>query len=350
MINPLISIIVPVYSINYDLLKSCLVSLSQQDYEFAEFIIIDDGSPDDCGLICDEFASKDKRFKVLHVENSGVSAARNRGLSEACGDYVLFVDADDGLYPSFLSALARYLRKDESDIVFFNYSLSCTDGLDFLESHITDGSNKNLPDNLTLANSIVAHTDTTLGFPGIMFGSPWGKALKRSYLEKNSYRFPVGVKKTQDRIFMVNVLAGNPSMSYFDRLGYVYVEHGLSVCRKYNPDILNILGDAEQAFESVIRNNYEGKSLETLLDSLKYLHLNYFFSSLPISYFHKTGNKDYGHQKVQFVRVCNDFAYAFRACKINRMPTKQKKLLLLLLKTGRYGMIYNLLSFFYRRS
>ena len=92
----LISVIVPIYKVeNY--LKKCLDSIVNQTYKNLEIILIDDGSPDNCGKICDEYAKKDERIKVIHKENEGVSIARNAGLKIASGDYIAFVDVDESL-------------------------------------------------------------------------------------------------------------------------------------------------------------------------------------------------------------------------------------------------------------
>ena len=92
--SPKISIIVPVYKVE-QYLRRCLDSIVAQTFTDWECILIDDGSPDNSGRICDEYAEKDKRFRVFHQENVGVSAARNKGLDEARGEWIGFVDSDD---------------------------------------------------------------------------------------------------------------------------------------------------------------------------------------------------------------------------------------------------------------
>ena len=260
--NKTISVIVPVYGIDYSLLRCCLDTLEAQDYAKTEFILVDDGSPDECGVICDEYARRDARFRVFHKQNAGVSSARNHGMKHAIGEYFLFVDADDGLYPGFLSSLSERLKTDSSDIVFFNYTQSKMDGKNFTGVDTLDSVQGKLPSTYEIAKSIVKHTDTMLGFPAVMFGSPWGKAFKASFIGETKCKFPLGIKKTQDRIFMVDVLSHNPEISYFPRYGYVYVEQTGSICRRYNPAIFDILNEAEHAFVRVIEKGYSGKRLD----------------------------------------------------------------------------------------
>ena len=109
--NPIISVIVPIY--NRELyLEKCIESIVSQTYSNLEIILVDDGSPDNCPAICDEWAKKDSRIKVVHKENGGVASARNAGLSAATGDYVAFVDGDDFIAPEMYSVLTQYLSED----------------------------------------------------------------------------------------------------------------------------------------------------------------------------------------------------------------------------------------------
>ena len=113
-----LTIIIPVYKVeNY--LDFCLKSIARQDVEGFEAILVDDASPDRCGKMCDAWARKDKRFKVIHLtENKGLSAARNRGLAEARGEYVTFVDSDDYLSPHTLEANMQLLAMHpEADVL-----------------------------------------------------------------------------------------------------------------------------------------------------------------------------------------------------------------------------------------
>lgn len=104
MTRPKISIIVPIYNVE-PYLRQCLDSLTGQSYQNLEAILVDDGSPDDCGAICDEYAAKDPRFKVIHQANSGVAAARNTGLAAVTGEWIGWVDADDWIEPDMYAYL-----------------------------------------------------------------------------------------------------------------------------------------------------------------------------------------------------------------------------------------------------
>ena len=113
--NEKISVIIPVYNVE-SYLRFCLNSVIEQTYRNLEIILVDDGSPDNSGQICDEYEKKDNRVKVIHKENGGLSSARNAGLEIAKGEYISFVDSDDWIKPEFIEVLYNNLIKAEADI------------------------------------------------------------------------------------------------------------------------------------------------------------------------------------------------------------------------------------------
>ena len=113
--EPLISVIVPVYKVE-KYLKRCVDSLLVQTYENIEILLVDDGSPDACPQMCDEYAKKHDKIRVFHQENKGLSGARNTGIDNAKGEYLAFVDSDDLWSPYFLESLYRALKENGADI------------------------------------------------------------------------------------------------------------------------------------------------------------------------------------------------------------------------------------------
>ena len=110
----MISVIVPVYNVE-QYLKPCLDSILNQTFTDFELILVDDGSQDKSGSICDEYAIQDKRIKVFHKQNGGVSDSRNKGLEEAMGEYILFVDSDDIIHPSMIEVLYNSVKSGDYD-------------------------------------------------------------------------------------------------------------------------------------------------------------------------------------------------------------------------------------------
>lgn len=124
--NILISIIVPIYKVER-YLRHCIDSLLSQDYQHIEIILVDDGSPDSCGKMVDEYAAKDERILAIHQQNAGLSAARNAGIKVAKGDYLMFVDSDDFVDTNFCSYALQKAIDTDSDIVVFGYRDIYTD-------------------------------------------------------------------------------------------------------------------------------------------------------------------------------------------------------------------------------
>lgn len=112
----LISVIIPIYKVELYIDK-CVESVLNQTWKNIEVILVDDGSPDKCGLMCDEYAKKDKRIKVIHKDNGGLSDARNAGMEVATGDYIGFVDSDDWIDENFYEQLMDKIKKTGADIV-----------------------------------------------------------------------------------------------------------------------------------------------------------------------------------------------------------------------------------------
>lgn len=199
---PLISIIVPVYKAETFLVK-CLESILNQSFTYFELLLIDDGSPDNSGSICEEYAKVDSRIKVFHKENGGVSSARNFGLDKATGDYVMFVDSDDEIAASTLQKC--YALASLNDIDLLQYSL--TRNFDELGNTY----------NSSLPMSVSDYIDKNLLMVGI-----GGSFIKRSIIENHHIRFNETLKLAEDLIFIHTILANSKTcLRLFDLL-YFY--------------------------------------------------------------------------------------------------------------------------------
>lgn len=133
-----VSVIIPVFKAEKMLVR-CVDSVLQQSYENIEIILIDDGSPDNCGKICNAYQKKDTRIKVIHQENQGVSAARNAGLNIASGEYILFVDSDDAIHKDLVIENLKLLKAHKADMVIFN-CIEIDGEKDFTRKYVTKNS------------------------------------------------------------------------------------------------------------------------------------------------------------------------------------------------------------------
>ena len=114
---PLVSVIVPVYNVEY-VIENCIESILSQTFTDFELVLVDDGSPDNSGRICDEYAKKDDRVIVIHKENGGVSSARNVGIDRAKGKYICFVDSDDYVSKDYLKTLIDVKKNNKADNIW----------------------------------------------------------------------------------------------------------------------------------------------------------------------------------------------------------------------------------------
>ena len=126
---PKVSIIIPVYKVE-KYLPDCLNSVLSQTFQDWEAICVNDGSPDNCGKILDEYAQRDKRIKVIIQENQGLSLARNNGLKQAKGEYILFLDSDDFIYPQLLEICVSLAEKENAQMVSFSFTKNGDENLD----------------------------------------------------------------------------------------------------------------------------------------------------------------------------------------------------------------------------
>lgn len=345
MNKPLFSVIIPVYKIKQELLNNCLSSLLKQDYDGVEYLIIDDGSPDDCGEICDSYGEKDSRITVFHIANAGVSNARNFGIKHSRGKYILFLDGDDFFVNGFLGRIAEIATIENNDILFYKHISRVEDKLIPLELPSDTGKLiEGVPTDV-IANAIVSNKNSDIGIPDILFGAPWGKVFSAEYISKNKIEFPLGIKKSQDRIFMLKALSFNPKISITDMFGYVYVTNTASICRRYNTEIIKIADDAAECFKDTIDNYYDTKSRIPLMSAYNYLILDFFFIITQL-YFFNSEHKVKPEDKVLFVKVCNERKKYFKNCSGKGLK-KKRKLVLAILKTGLYKPLYVILKRIY---
>ncbi len=205
---PKISIIVPVYKVE-QYLRCCLDSIVAQTFTDWECILIDDGSPDNSGAICDEYAEKDKRFRVIHQENKGVSTARNNGLVVARSEWITFVDGDDYIDSDYLSLL--YSASENVDIVLIGNN-------DILQNGKIIKNSLNKSDFNNLAG-IIQHDYYKLKN---YFGPPWGKLFSSRIIKQNKILFPYNLCASEDEFFNHTYLCHIKKYSFINECKYFY--------------------------------------------------------------------------------------------------------------------------------
>ena len=218
--EPLISIIVPIYNVEA-YLPRCLDSIVGQTYRNLEIILVDDGSPDNCGVICDRYAEEDSRIRVIHQQNAGVSAARNAGLDVMSGEYIMFVDPDDWISLDAVQLLYERLIGDGSDLIIGKKT-------DVYEDMTADGSFCEwMTDAIFSRDEITCFMASTCK----LSVSTWGKLYKRKIME--TIRFPA-VRVAEDLAVFTMVLDRCEKISTSQHIVYYYFQHPESVMHRLN--------------------------------------------------------------------------------------------------------------------
>ena len=217
------SIIVPVYKIEENRLRECLNSIKEQNDKDIEIILIDDGSPDRCGEICDEIADTDSRFVVIHSLNKGVSHARNLGIKTAKSDCLIFVDGDDQLLPGTINFIKE---SPKQDLLIFDY---CING------HSKKGTNRII--NFSKKEDLATIQASFIGGPNInglnYTGAPWGKVYKKSIIINNKCFFDEKLPRSQDNEFNFRYMNYVKTCTYIETEIYNYTINLNSAMRKY---------------------------------------------------------------------------------------------------------------------
>lgn len=220
MHTPVVSIIVPVYNAEKYLYR-CLDSLKCQSFTDFEVILVDDGSPDDSGYICDTYASKDLRFRVIHQQNGGVSVARQTGLNEAKGEYVIHADPDDWVEKDWIAQLISKIREEDADIAICDF------------------------DKILKRKTVVFHEDpfsdmSTDIIEKLLSGKLWGgcinKLVRREMFTKFGISFVPSMSMWEDLYVSCRLMMNSLKVTYVPKVLYHYDSgvNSKSLCKRFD--------------------------------------------------------------------------------------------------------------------
>lgn len=219
-----ISLIVPIYNIEASLSR-CVDSIKNQTFHNWELILVDDGSPDHSGSICDEYAKNDNRIKVIHKLNGGSASARNAGLSVATGDYITFVDGDDWIENDGIEKMMLCAEATDSDIVMADFTIELSDG----SCSVRKEGFCN-PDATELMKAMMT---------GKLHGSNCNKIYRRSLIVANDIHFIDGADYTEDLAFNIKLLTLTNKIVYLPIAYYHYCIYDNSMSHtQASPDVM----------------------------------------------------------------------------------------------------------------
>lgn len=236
----LVSVIVPIYKVEH-FLPRCIDSILNQKHKDFELILVDDGSPDQCSVICDQYAQRDDRIRVIHKKNGGLSDARNAGLKIATGKFIAFVDSDDWVASDYLSSMLEVLQETESDICECGVLRTTgntnaqSDTRDITEVYDTEAALKQLI------------------CDGVFHQYVWNKLYKRNCIEGIS--FPVG-KTNEDEFWTYRVFGHAHKIAKLNKVLYYYFQREGSIMSVgYNLKRLDAL-EAKQQRQTYVELYY----------------------------------------------------------------------------------------------
>ena len=204
-----ISVIVPVYNVK-KYLDKCIESILNQTYEEFELILVDDGSTDESGAICDKYQTIDSRVKAFHIENGGVSRARNYGIQQASGQWIAFADSDDYIESDMYEKLLAVATSTDADIVacgYFNNDISMD--LKYKEQVVYTSQS-------AIKECITDEPGTT------MCGAIWNKLFKKSIIT-DEVRFESHIQMAEDMLFLIQCIKKSRKIVHYPYCGYHYV-------------------------------------------------------------------------------------------------------------------------------
>lgn len=232
--NDLISIVVPVYKVE-DCIRTCIESIVKQSYTNIEVILVDDGSPDMCGSICDEYADKDTRIKVIHKQNGGLSDARNAGIDIATGKYISFIDSDDYIKSDCIEKLYNSIVNNQCDISI------CSEEV-LYEDCVKKYNVDNYKDYETVLTP--EHTLERMLYKDGFDVSAWAKLYKRSLFD--DIRYPVG-RLFEDAATTYKLIIKAKKIVYIKYSGYKYVMRKDSITNeKFNEKKFDLIKSTEE--------------------------------------------------------------------------------------------------------
>lgn len=293
-----ISIIIPVYNIENDL-AFCLDSILNQSYKNWECILIDDGSTDLSGKICDLYVKKDKRFSVYHKNNEGVSSARNYGIEKSKGDFIVFIDGDDWIDKNYLSFFMEKMETDiDIDIVMCHTILEYPNSsleLLFIRPNYIEFNEKNRKD-LILSSISRNYSAVVLNKEFGYLNTVWGKMYRANIIKKNNIRFD-NFEISEDALFNMKIYFHIKKFKIYNKILYHYKMRNFSAVHSFKKNYLEKYNEYLKVVKKYIEGKYEFKEdVSFAYNSL----VVYVLSSIMKNYFY---NKEYLEKNKRNIKI-----------------------------------------------
>lgn len=288
---PEVSVIVPVYNAE-EYLPRCINSIQKQTLTDIEIILINDGSQDNSGRICDEYASRDDRIKVIHQKNAGVSAARNAGMRAAKGRYIGFVDADDWVNPDMYEAMLSSASQNNADIVICDAQTVYSNGKAEQDTIVQ------LPQ-----STVLTRDDISPELLKELAGSAWRCIYSDKRLRTCGPEFPLGVKFSEDRAFNIAAMGSANVICYIKKAYYARFVNLKSAVHRYHADYFEAYKKAAECIREQIKKYWADDR------QLQIAYLEQFITGAfgaVNNYYYKTSEMTSKERRTAVKALCND--------------------------------------------
>lgn len=227
LVNGLVSIVIPIYNVE-KYLRKCVDSVCKQTYKNLQIILVDDGSPDSCPVICDELAVADSRIEVIHKKNGGLSDARNAGLKCAKGEYIYFLDSDDYIESSLVEKCVYEIEKDDLDYVAFSFCKEKADGQKVAECIFREKEYE--LKTIEEREDFLIQKQTNYGVIG---WNAWNRFFRLDLLRQNDLYFPDNkIVFAEDLAFSLRINCYHKRFKSIEDVLYHYIERDDSIMAK----------------------------------------------------------------------------------------------------------------------
>lgn len=333
-----ISVIVTIYNTPEKYLRKCIESILNQTLREIEIILVNDGSKEEIKKVCEEYASIDKRVKLINQENQGESGARNTGIENATTDNITFVDSDDWIEKSTCEKIYNYIEKinSEYEVIIFNcfvdYPKKQVRNMFYPKQDLL-----NMYDIEEIQLQNIERGISKYYPPESNISVPWSKVYNKRFINSNGLRYIPNITRMTDAIFNMEVFEKAEKIYVLQEYLYHYQQNDFSICQKYSKDTISYY---ETYFEFVRRYIQKYNKSEKFIDILNVKIITSLDRYMYNYFFHKDNKKSFRSKEKEFKKLLSKSLYqeAMGEVKSKYLSTYQR----LVLKEARKEKIINL--------
>lgn len=292
-----VSVIVPVYNVPERYLEKCVSSLVNQTLNDIEIILVDDGTPDTSGKLCDDFAKKDSRIKVIHQENKGLCGARNTGVRSSTGEWISFVDGDDWIEPNAYEKLYNIGTKNNVDVVMFGYEkdYQSKSVVMHYDKYFENEKVYNTKEDINYLQKMILNYNANCAMAPTKF-------IRKSVIEKYNIYHDEKLRQGAEGIeFNIRLFSKIKSALFLNEIFYHYIYNDESITTVHNEKNHQMVIECFKKIKSEINNN-DSEIMGWFYNRMKYVILTTAISG----YFSRSNKEAYKIQKRKFKKYMSD--------------------------------------------